>query len=58
VASSSKVAVIGVRTALAVDWLQNRLGKIVQRTLARHLDVEADQLELVFEVLQQEVIAS
>jgi len=56
--SSSKVAAIGVRTAQTVDWLQNRLGKTVQRTLARHLDVEADQLELVFEVLQKKETVS
>jgi hypothetical protein len=52
--SVAQSAVIGVRSAHAVDWLQNRLGKTVQRTLARHLDVEVDRLELVFEVLQKE----
>jgi len=56
--SAAQSAVIGVRNAHAVGWLQNRLAKTVQRTLARHLDVEADQLELVFEVLQKAVIAS
>lgn len=56
--SSSKVVAIGVRTAQAMDWLQNRLGKTVRRILARHLDVEADELGLVFEVLQRAEAAS
>ena len=47
-------ATMGVAHARAVGWLQNRLAGVVGRTLARHLGVDAGQVDLRFEVLEEQ----
>lgn len=40
-------ATLGVRHAYSGDWLQNRLDKVILRTLGRHLDREVEELHVV-----------
>jgi hypothetical protein len=40
-------ATLGVRHAYAVDWLKNRLDRVIRDTLGRHLDRPVEELDVV-----------